>query len=327
VLLGLLAALAVPYFLYTRQASKRAKAELAQVAARQRRQDGDEAEWYRQREANRRKEEEKRIREEQQRTRIRILAVLLNNRNRALIAFEGIPKKLSDAEEMIDVAEQDFQDGAFAPFWDTIEQATTKLAEVNDSVQEVEQHSRWYANSVTQYEINLPAFPISRESVHRLLAANSTGQRLKSIVRQAQRDFNFATIYEQRKTNKILIAGFSNLGEALRDLGERLHESISNLEGSVLSMSNKLEDALYDVSSSVRISNDLLVYLSEAVSSLEFSVNDSAQFIGSTLERNIARVEERFKEEADRQRQALHMLDNIQRRRYPSGRNFGDRAY
>lgn len=60
-----------------------------------------------------------------------------------------------------------------------------------------------------------------------------TAERMKAIVRKAQRSFQFATIYEQRKTNQILIAGFTNLAEALDQMAYRITDSIDNLTNSV----------------------------------------------------------------------------------------------
>jgi hypothetical protein len=56
---------------------------------------------------------------------------------------------------------------------------------------------------------------------------------LRSIVRVAQKNFQFATIYEQRKTNQLLIGGFSTLAQAINDLGSRLESSLDELTSSV----------------------------------------------------------------------------------------------
>jgi hypothetical protein len=52
-------------------------------------------------------------------------------------------------------------------------------------------------------------------------------------VRAAQRDFEFATIFEQRKTNRLLVAGFSTLGQAMGELASRFEASLSELATSL----------------------------------------------------------------------------------------------
>jgi hypothetical protein len=56
---------------------------------------------------------------------------------------------------------------------------------------------------------------------------------MKSIVRKTQSNFQFATIYEQRKTNQILVAGFTNLAQALEYMTQRISGSIGDLANSV----------------------------------------------------------------------------------------------
>jgi hypothetical protein len=55
-------------------------------------------------------------------------------------------------------------------------------------------------------------------------AGQPIADRLRGVVRKGQTSFQFATIYEQRRTNQILIAGFVTLGDAL----ERLRTQIAN---------------------------------------------------------------------------------------------------
>ena len=65
--------------------------------------------------------------------------------------------------------------------------------------------------------------------MHELPDARPTAQRLAVVVRKAQKDFHFATIFEQRKTNKILVAGFSTLASAIYEIGDAISYSLNNL--------------------------------------------------------------------------------------------------
>ena len=59
------------------------------------------------------------------------------------------------------------------------------------------------------------------------MVATATAERMQAIVRKAQRNFQFATIYEQRKTNQILVAGFTTLAQALNQMTGQITASIS----------------------------------------------------------------------------------------------------
>jgi hypothetical protein len=56
---------------------------------------------------------------------------------------------------------------------------------------------------------------------------------LRRIVRMGQTNFQFANIWEHRRTREVLIAGFRTLGEAINNLGTTIEYSISYLQQSV----------------------------------------------------------------------------------------------
>ena len=94
--------------------------------------------------------------------------------------------------------------------------------------------------------------PAFRLDIDTLPGATRTADRMHSIVRRAQKDFQFATIYEQRKTNQLLVEGFANLGQALNEMSYRLNASIDAL-------SESLSDAIYDLSRSNRENTQELI--------------------------------------------------------------------
>jgi methyl-accepting chemotaxis protein len=151
------------------------------------------------------------------------------------------------------------------------------------------------------------------------MAKDSAG-RLQRIVRKAQRNFEFATIYEQRKTNEILIAGFATLGEAIYGLGSRLEQSIGmlceridDLSSSMEKMNKKIIDAVRDVSSAV----GEVSYRVGDVSSLLEEVSSGVGHLSSAIEAADTRAQATISEQAARQEKANKMLDNIQRHRVP----------
>jgi hypothetical protein len=196
----------------------------------------------------------------------------------SLGAFETIPKHLVTVEQELDVAEWEFRDGAFSPFWDSIERAMSTLGAVDSDVKLISSSSSRYRQLAASYEGRPPPFPVDPESAQWLAAANETTGRLQRLVREAQRNFQFATIYEQRKTSAILIAGFTKLGDAIYGLGDSLGYQIENL---CFSMSE-----LHAASMSER-------------RALRAALSDQAE------------------DQAKRLKTAVAMLDNIQRRRIP----------
>jgi hypothetical protein len=212
----------------------------------------------------------------------------------------SLPKLPGSADEAIHRAEREFGDGAFAPFWDAIEESATGLANFEATVQTLIKNSQFYRQEAPRLENAPPAFQIGLDT---LPDASSTAERLRCVVRRAQKDFHFASIYEQRKTNQIFVAGFSTLGQALNELGHRLDRSLNDLASAIdVSISNLASD----IESSQRSMTSELVREMEA-----------------TREQAAAESQDRREHE----RQEREMLDNIQRRRKPFPPSVRDSEY
>lgn len=173
----------------------------------------------------------------------------------------------------------DFAEGAFEPFRDSIEQAAASLARYDVCIRSIKDTSSDYTALVKgPYEGTPPQFPIAYQSVGRLSVGTTTAQRMEVIVRKAQRDFQFASIYNQRKTNQILVKGFTNLAQALEGVELQMSASIDDLAG---------------------------------------SVNESMRAIQSRVGQTTEVIAKEASETAARQRKALEMLNNIQHGRRP----------
>ncbi len=169
---------------------------------------------------------------------------LVRNCNESLDDFELLPGHLMAAEKSLDQAEAGFHDGAFAPFWDSIEQAVKELGGFDTRVQSITHRLAAYDTLVEQYEGQPPQFPIDRDRVATLAVSAKTAERLRSIVYKAQCNFEFATIYEQRKNNQISIAGFATLANALALMSSQLQSSIGQLARSVGQMRLRVDNSL-----------------------------------------------------------------------------------
>ena len=211
----------------------------------------------------------------------------------SLSTFETIPKYLQATEEWLDVAESDFKDGAFAPFWDSIEKAAYILGEFDESVQKIKENSSKYPDFIRQYEDVPPPFPISNKSIEKINIGTTTAERMKTIVRKAQRNFQFATIYEQRKTNQILIAGFQTLAQALDQMTYQIADSINNLAGSIGSMTSTMNESLK-------------------------SINANLGDMAKSSNKHYDEIIQAKSESAKREAKVLKILDNIQHHRKPT---------
>jgi chromosome segregation ATPase len=231
---------------------------------------------------------------------------ILSACNESIVAFENIPKHLMTAEELLTTAESEFKDGVFSPFWDSIEKATRKLGEVDGNINLIVDRSKQYRTLAGSYHGKIPPFPVDPTSAQRLGTANNTAVRLQKVVRGAQRNFQFATIYEQRKTNSILMAGFSNLGEAIYGVGERLQGSIETLGGQIS-----------ELSSSMAAHNERVVDAIQDVSAAVGEVSSQVGEVSSTIRDADAKAQTAMADQATRQERANRMLDNIQRHRVP----------
>ena len=219
---------------------------------RERQRQREEQEYKR-----RQEEAEKERREQQEAARIRALEnqklvdyqSLLRYGDKSFALFEAMPKYLSRAEELLDQAEEEFKEGAFVPFWDTVEQAANELGHFEHSVRTINYYAKEYTNLTKKYEETPPPFPLILDSVTGLSVAQTTADRMKFIVRKAQCNYQFAQIYLQRKTNQILIAGFTNLTDAVNNMGNLIDESIYDLGKQVDQMSSTVDQSLRDLGS------------------------------------------------------------------------------
>ena len=146
--------------------------------------------------------------------------------------YARVVQRLEEANALIDKAEVDFNEGAFAPFWDSIEASAVGIGHLEESIVRLERNLYLHADYANHFGVE-PEVPMSVRSLDSSDVVIAAVARLESLVVKAQRNYQFATIYEQRKTNKILVAGFSSLGEALTSLSEKMQISIQGLHEQV----------------------------------------------------------------------------------------------
>jgi hypothetical protein len=145
---------------------------------------------------------------------------------RTAATAQTLPEMLVEADEALIRAESEFSEGAFAPFWDEVEAAVSSLIRFDQGLQSMSRNSEQYNLQVTEIDLDPPPFEVG---LSKLPDATSTIARMQTIVRNAQKSFQFAQIYEQRRTNQLLVGGFASLGQALSRLGDQLGASLDEL--------------------------------------------------------------------------------------------------
>jgi Ca2+/Na+ antiporter len=207
--------------------------------------------------------------------------------------LESLPNLLARAHTHLDDAQAHFIQGAPSLFWTCIERAASSLASFNRSICEISRNRSLYINLARQSPSVLPQFPIDEAVVTKLAIGGDAAGRMQNLVSQAHRQINFALIFEQRRTSKILIVGFSRLEEAVDQMAGRIHESIDYLGNSI-----RQESLLQ----------------TEALGTLKAEVVSAATSADWQRERLIAEASSTN----ERQEQVVKMLDDIKRTRRPA---------
>lgn len=133
---------------------------------------------------------------------------------------------IRSADAALDRAEDEFTERAFAPFWDAVESAVNDLAQTDEAIRGIGEKRTSYQADVGKLDSLPPGFDVETAS---LSSVRGIAERMHGIVRQAQKDFQFSTIFEQRKTNQLLVYGFGTLASAIAEMGSRLEMSLSEL--------------------------------------------------------------------------------------------------
>lgn len=201
---------------------------------------------------------------------------------------------LEQAKTSIDQAQKLFKERAYTPFWDSIEDAVELLRQFDKRVSFINDEAKEYYSELAGHEHTFPAFPIKSED---LPNPEALMKRLAERIAEAQRDFQFSSIFEQRRTTSAIVTGFRNTQEAITSLRNDVVSSLSDLQSS-------LESGLENISSNIR----------DGFDDLAESQQQSAAELRETLDRHSKETSDRdgkhhkFTEDA---------LDNIQNRRKP----------
>jgi hypothetical protein len=127
----------------------------------------------------------------------------------------NLSSSLTAAAAHLKRAEREYQENAFGPFWDAVENAARNLSDFHQRLQTLSYNAKTYHDSLLARRHTFPAFPVETELIP--TPAPILG-KLRRLVRLGQTNYQFATIWEHYKTREVLMAGFQTLGQAIDGL-------------------------------------------------------------------------------------------------------------
>lgn len=209
-----------------------------------------------QREQERKDREEVARKAAQARERDYALQRMKSVHQRAIDLKQSIPALIQAANSHLDLAEQEYRRTAFSPFWQAIEGATTRLGELSENLNQfttlTEDHKKIDGELQSAHQLYADRFPVRLVDIYTAEEGQVVGERMDVLVGRALTDYQFSTIYEQRRTSSILIAGFSSLGNAIAGMTAKISSdlvsvvrSLDSVRGSVDSVRGSVDSAAY----------------------------------------------------------------------------------
>lgn len=147
---------------------------------------------------------------------------------------------LDAASRALDEAVSEHRERAFGPFWDAIETAAAALAEYQHGTKEIGAIAQEYYKELEHRTHTFPPFPYIASD---LPIADESVKRFKQVVRMGQTDFEFANIWEHRKTRETIKTGFGSLEAAVRQVGSSVVTAVQGVRLSLESGFDRLVES------------------------------------------------------------------------------------
>jgi DNA repair exonuclease SbcCD ATPase subunit len=187
------------------------------------------------------KAEKKELKQKEKRAEIQIIEQQKKKMSELLAVavdkYRDTTKRITTAENCLNQAESEFKARAFSPFWDQIENAANNIATHQKQIDFINNAAIKYKIELANIEADIPEFKLPKDS---LPDAHSTINRMQGIIRKAQKDFQFATIFEQRRTSILLTDGVGTLADVIDALDKTIEYSLSNLTITLKSSTDSL---------------------------------------------------------------------------------------
>lgn len=194
-------------------------------------------------ERERRAAEKKRLDEEEARARSREArdAELLNERLARIPdamrdEYSRAARCLERGAESLHGARQAFDASAFVPFWESVEMGAECLSEHRRALDNLDKLNGEFRELARNKKARVvPDLDEGLFELPRLGVGESLSESFRDLVRTAHSNFQFATIYEQRRTTRTIAEGFGSLNNAVERLAGVIRSSCSSLETSLRS--------------------------------------------------------------------------------------------
>jgi hypothetical protein len=139
-------------------------------------------------------------------------------------ALRSLPSLIDAANQHLDMADRLFRENAFGPFWDSIQEAVRTLDAFRLTVKKVHTTRDDYRLILSACSHTFPELP---NLDHQLPDPLPTLQRLEKTIHTAQTNFQFATIWEQRRTREAVLVGFNTWADAVSQISARVVSALS----------------------------------------------------------------------------------------------------
>ncbi|MDZ4780200.1 MAG: hypothetical protein SGJ19_08110 [Planctomycetia bacterium] len=220
------------------------------------------------------------------------------NKNTAVI-----PERVNNAKIALDRADKEFEGGYLDPFWDEIERAITELAFVDRAAREVQAALQAYSEEpIKDWSDPVGAAKLSTAVTH-LPSTTQLYERLRGTIRRTQTSDKYTLVFHVRRTNKILVHGFTTLGDAINDMGWRISVATNAVAGAVSGLQSSVSTFAEQVTDELRKSR------SQSEEALRQQSERSQSQDSRAREAGDAFAEEWRAAEAAK----IDLLDNIQR--------------
>ncbi|MCP4549421.1 MAG: hypothetical protein GY835_23445 [bacterium] len=140
--------------------------------------------------------------------------------------WASLPGLIEEASENLAIAEQEFSESAYLPFWHRIRATTILLGRFTSTTAEIVGHQRDYEKTLNKYEHTFPsAIPLDGE----LPDISNTMVKLRTVERKGLTDRNFTNTLSHMNTQSVLIKGFGSLHTALDNIAGQLSASLADM--------------------------------------------------------------------------------------------------
>lgn len=158
----------------------------------------------------------------------------------ALRSYRSAVHHLVAASTAVTAAGKHRDRGAFTPFWSAVEEGYEHLGQHNQDLDSIRARADQYpsllrrAAEIAGARLNeVPPFPLEARKIADIDPGSLIAGELQILSYDAQRDFQFASIFEQRRTTSAVIGGFASLSAAVAGMTSAIHESTQSMVASV----------------------------------------------------------------------------------------------